>query len=84
MNKILFNIHICDFLIKRCLKKHSCDVCTSYAESEQYINDRTLYTHFKAFSGNTDISFGSLYISLESFVSQMNKIFYERFEEFVI
>jgi len=79
--------YICDFLIKKCLAKHSCNVCFLYATNQQHVNDETLYSHFKAYTGNIDTPFGSLYMPSESFihfVSLMNKIFSEKFEEFVI
>lgn len=79
--------YTCDFLMKKCLAKHTCDVCTLYATNQQHVEDRTLYSHFKAYTANTDKPFGSLYMPSETFVhfvSQMNTIFFERFEKFVI
>jgi len=32
-------IYVCEFLMKKCIEKHSCEVCINYAESQKKLDD---------------------------------------------
>jgi hypothetical protein len=44
--------YVCGYLMKRCLEKHSCDVCTytNYAKFQQDLDQSFLFSHFKAYT----------------------------------
>ena len=46
--------------MKKCLEKHSCDVCIDYAKFQQDLNQSFLFSHFKAYTNKQNSTYGNL------------------------
>jgi hypothetical protein len=44
--------YICGYLIKKCLEKHVCPVCTDYAHSQKSLDQSFLLSFFKSYPTN--------------------------------
>lgn len=64
-----FTKYICGYLVRKCLKRHSCDVCENYAKSVDVVDDKSLFCYLKAFKHTELEMFGNLYMPSDNFVT---------------
>lgn len=76
----------CGFLIKKCLTKHTCEVCENYSMAHQALDENNLYCYFKAYQNDKSL-FGSLRMPNEEFfifICKFEISFQENFSDFTI
>jgi hypothetical protein len=56
----------CGFLIKKCLTKHTCEVCEHFSMAHQSLNENNLYSNFKSYRTDKSL-FGSLRMPIDEF-----------------
>lgn len=66
--------YICGFLIKKCIKIHSCDVCITYINENNAILDNTILFSFRAYNTSEENQFGNLNIPSNSFCLYIHKL----------
>lgn len=59
-------VYICGYLIKKCLVKHECETCTTYAREGTDLAEENLYSYFKAYEHESG-TFGKLCMPQNSF-----------------
>lgn len=78
--------YICGYLVKKCLKMHSCDICERYANSGRSLSTNTLYCYYRAYDKSDDNLFGKLHLphpDFIQFVKSLENLFFERFYDLV-
>lgn len=79
-----FERYVCGYLIRKCLRIHTCSVCVDYANSVKDLDDTTLFCYFKAYENTKMSTFGNLMMPDDNFVSYISKlhiVFQSHFEE---
>lgn len=75
--------YICGYLIDKCLRKHSCQICEQFATANKKLDESNIFIHFKAY--DTDEStFGHLKTPEEVFcryIYQLEHLFFRNFNE---
>jgi hypothetical protein len=56
--------YICGYLIRKCLKKYSCNLCLNYTKEYTDLNETSFYCFFRAHNSNEENLFGSLYMPI--------------------
>lgn len=78
---------ICGYLIRKCLKKHSCDLCINYAKEYTDLNDTSFYCFFRAYNSSDENLFGNLYMPNDNFIAYVNNLedlFAKKIEEYIL
>ena len=78
--------YICGFLIRKCLKKHSCTICEGYSIDHVEFEDSTIFCFLKAYQ-NQNSNFGNLKLPHNNFifyVCSLEAIFNEHFQIIVL
>jgi len=44
--------YVCGYLLKKCLDKHTCEVCLSFTKSLDYLDESFLFPHLKAYQND--------------------------------
>lgn len=73
--------YICGYLLKKCLKIHSCEVCIKYIQEDSSINENRLFLRMKAYN-TTETTFGSLCVpppTFNHYINVLNNIFQDHF-----
>lgn len=52
--------YICGYLMKKCLSKHSCDICLEYARTQTDLEPSFLLSYLKAYTNKENSTFGNL------------------------
>ncbi|KAL4130637.1 hypothetical protein QTP88_008057 [Uroleucon formosanum] len=52
--------NVCGYLMKKCLEKHSYNVCINYATFQQNLDQPFLFSHFKAFTNKENSTYDSI------------------------
>ena len=68
--------------MKKCLEKHSCDVCIDYAKFQQDLNQSFLFSHFKAYTNKQNSTYGNLMMPHHDFynyIYNLESVFIHRF-----
>lgn len=76
----------CGFLIKKCLTKHTCEVCENYSMAHQALDENNLYCYFKAYQNDKSL-FGSLRMPNDEFfifICKLEMLFQENFSDFAL
>lgn len=79
--------YTCGYLIRKCIKKHSCEICLQYARSYIDLNQTSYYCFFKAYNSTKNNPFGSLFMPNDDFVmyiKTLEDLFYSKIEELII
>lgn len=79
--------YVCGYLLKKCLEKHQCEVCTNYAKAREELDDSSIYIYFKAYENGKGDIFGNLnnpHDDFVNFVSNLEIIFQQNFEKFIL
>lgn len=82
-----FTRYFCGYLIKKCLSKHCCDLCGTYAKAHENLDDSLLMCYFRAYETATLDTFGKLQMPHDDFVyyiSSMEVLFQNNFESMVV
>lgn len=61
--------YVCGYLMQKCIKKHSCDICLKYAREYVDLNNNSYYCFFRAYETTENNLFGSLLMSPDDFVT---------------
>jgi len=80
-------IYVCGFLMKKCIDKHSCEVCINYAKSQKKLDDSFLLCYFKAYENAEKSVFGNLMMpqhEFYDFIDELENIFINRFPQLSI
>lgn len=78
--------YICGYLIRKCLTKHSCDLCVNYAKEYTDLNT-SFYCFFRAYNSSDENIFGNLYMPNNNFieyVKNLEDIFAKKIKEYVL
>jgi hypothetical protein len=82
-----FERYVCGYLIRKCLRVHTCSVCVDYSNSVKDLDDTTLFCYFKAYENAEMSTFGNLMMPADNFVSYISKlhiVFQTHFEQLSI
>ncbi|CAI6353718.1 unnamed protein product [Macrosiphum euphorbiae] len=74
--------YICGYLMRKCLEKHICQVCTDYAYYQKELNQSFLLSFYKAYPTGDHSTFGNLMMPHDdfyNFVSELENIFIDNF-----
>ncbi|CAI6342991.1 unnamed protein product [Macrosiphum euphorbiae] len=80
-------IYVCGFLMKKCIEKHSCDICIQYAKSQNKLDESFLLCYFKAYENAEKTMFGNLMMPQHAFynyIDELENIFINRFPHIAI
>lgn len=69
-------------IIRKCLQKHSCDICLQYATASSSLSNTTLLTYFKAFTNDDMNLYGKLIVPTEewfTYIEQLEQSFIAMF-----
>lgn len=66
--------YVCGYLIKKCLDKHTCDVCLEYAQETKILNETNIYCHFRAYENINMDTFGKLQMPNETFIDFVHNL----------
>jgi len=61
-------------LKKKCLGKHTCEVCRSFSKSQYYLDESFIFTHLKAYQNYQPTNFGNLNVPPDSFFNYINEL----------
>lgn len=78
--------YVCGYLVNKCLKIYSCDICEVFSRASATLDCSNLFLHLKAFDKENTAPFGKLrspHESFYNFIYYMKKVFFENFEQFV-
>jgi len=70
--------YVCGYLIKKCIEKHSCDICLNYAKHQQKLDQSFLFTYFKSYETANHSNYGNLNVPPDNFfnfINQLDEIF---------
>ncbi|CAI6352963.1 unnamed protein product [Macrosiphum euphorbiae] len=70
--------YVCGYLMKKCLEKHTCDICIEYAQYQKQLDKSFLLSFIKAYSTNNHSTFGNLMMpddDFYNFISELENIF---------
>lgn len=79
--------YICGYLIRKCLRIHSCDLCLNYSKDYVDLNDTSYYCFFKAYNAIDENLFGDLYMPNNNFiqyVKTLEDLFFQRIEKYIL
>lgn len=79
--------YICGYLMKKCLKQHSCDLCLSYSKDYVDLNDTSYYCFLRAYSNTNDNIFGNLCTPNNDFVEYikiLEDLFFQNIEQYIL
>lgn len=74
--------YVCGYLMKKCLEKHSCDVCINYAKFQQDLDQSFLFSHFKSYTNKENSTYGNLMMPHNDFynyIHNLESVFIHRF-----
>ncbi|CAI6371316.1 unnamed protein product [Macrosiphum euphorbiae] len=80
-------IYVCGFLMKKCIEKHSCDICIQYAKSQNKLDESFLLCYLKAYENAEKTMFGNLMMPQHAFydyIDELENIFINRFPHIAI
>ncbi|EFN61592.1 hypothetical protein EAG_00050, partial [Camponotus floridanus] len=60
--------YICGYLLSKNLKKHSCDICETFAKNIDNFNNNRYYTLFKALKPTEKNMYGGLCVPNQIFI----------------
>jgi len=66
--------YVSGYFIKKCLDKHTCDVCLNFAKSQNNIDESFLFTHFKAYQNELKTNYGQLNSPPDIFLNYVNEL----------
>ncbi|XP_029344988.1 uncharacterized protein LOC115034027, partial [Acyrthosiphon pisum] len=66
--------YVCGYLMKKCLEKHSCDVCINYAKFQQDLDQSFLFSHFKAYTNKENSTYGTLMMPHNDFYNYIHNL----------
>lgn len=75
------------YFIKKCLAKHSCEICEEYSKQTQELSEDTIYTSFRAYQNAANDIFGNLRSPDKAFFEYFGsceKIFVDNFKTLAI
>lgn len=75
------------YLIKKCIEKHSCDVCLNYAKCQQQLDQSFVFTYFKSYETANRSTYGNLNVSPDyifNYINQFDEIFIINFPIFEV
>lgn len=61
--------YVCGYLMRKCIIKHSCDICLKYAREYVDLNNNSYYCFFRAYESTENNLFGSLLMPTDDFVT---------------
>lgn len=64
--------YICGYLLKKCVKKHSCSICLNYASNQNKIDKSFLSSYFKVHQNVDNLNCENLNISPNQFFNYIN------------
>lgn len=67
-------IYVCGYLMKKCLTKHSCDLCIEYAKTQKNLDPSFLFSYFKAYENKEKSTFGSLLMPHNDFYNYIYEL----------
>lgn len=79
--------YICGYLIRNCLKVHSCDLCIKYSKEYVDLNDTSYYCFFRAYSSTNDNLIGNLCMPNNNFIEYiktLENLFFEKINEYIL
>lgn len=68
--------YICGYLMRKCIDKHSCDVCLVYAKQYIDLDSTSYYCFFRAYNSTEDNLYGSLLMPNDEFIEYVKKLEY--------
>lgn len=74
--------YICGYLLKKALNIHSCDVCITFSNHRQELDDSSLYIYFRAYENSEKTIFGNLKNPADifvDFIANVEEIFQTNF-----
>ncbi|KAE9523295.1 hypothetical protein AGLY_016243 [Aphis glycines] len=66
--------YVSGYLLKKCLEKHSCDVCINYAKFQQDLYKSFLFSHFKAYTKKENSTYGNLMMPHNDFYNYIHNL----------
>lgn len=78
--------YICGYLIRKCLKKHTCDTCTQFTNDNTELNLNNAYCFYRAYNSTEEKLFGNLIMPNNNFVQYMTileKLFFEHIHDLI-
>lgn len=79
--------YICGYLIRKCLKIHSCDICNNFATQHEELDETSIFCHLKAYENTERSTFGNLKMPAKNFlkfITSLENIFFTNFEKLVL
>ncbi|XP_026672272.1 uncharacterized protein LOC113464763 [Ceratina calcarata] len=67
--------YICGYLISKCRKKHSCEVCEVFANDKENLDPDNLYTSFRTYKPTEDNEYGGLCLPNSAFMAYISKLY---------
>lgn len=70
--------YVCGYFIKKCMERHSCEMCLNYITNQNQLDQSHLFIYFKAYTNNevnsTDSTFGKLNVPTDQFLNYINNL----------
>lgn len=73
---------VAGYLLKKCIEKHSCDICEQYSKSNSDLSEETLLCYYRAYENAARDTFGNLRMPPTSFyiyIYELDTIFCKSF-----
>lgn len=67
-------VYVSGYFMKKCLVKHTCDVCLKYASSKSELDRSSINSHFKAYVNKNRDTFGNLKMPHEDFLNYIAEL----------
>jgi len=74
--------YVCGYLMKKCLEKHTCQVCVDYAQYQKQLDQSFLLSFIKAYPTSNHSTFGNLMMPDDDFynyIYELENIFIDNF-----
>lgn len=78
--------YICGYLIRKCMKKHSCDTCVQFSKDYMEVSVNTAYCFHKDYDSTEIHPFSKLLMPNDTFVQYMEileRLFFEHINNFI-
>jgi len=79
--------YICGYLLRKCLDKHSCDVCLTFAKQYIDLDSTSYYCFFRTYYSTEENLYGSLLMPNNEFIEyieQLESCFFKNFKELML
>lgn len=66
--------YVSGYLMKKCIEKHTCQICIDYAHSQKQLDHSFLLSYYKAYPTSDHSTFGNLMMPHHTFYNYINEL----------